>query len=74
MSQFKVTAKSKDFGYAVKLLKKRGGGEYDGGTKVWTVSDSTAAALRQYPEYFTEVAAAGSMFVTDASGETELAH
>lgn len=74
MIQFKVTAKSKDFGYAVKLLKKRGGGEYDGGTKTWAVNDDVAAALRQYPEYFTEVAAADSVFVTDASGETELAH
>lgn len=54
MNHFSVTAKSKDFSYAVKLAKKRGA-EYDAARKTWFGDDSVSESLRMYPEYFTEV-------------------
>ena len=54
MAAFKITTK-KDFNHALKLLKKRGGGEYNQSTQTWVVDEKVAESLRQYPEYFTEV-------------------
>jgi hypothetical protein len=74
-THFQNTAKGKDFAYAIKLAKKRGA-EFDGNAKVWVAEagSSADAALRQYPEYFTPVAASDSMFVTDAAGNVDLVH
>lgn len=51
-NRFKVTAKGRDFDYAVKLLKKRGA-KYNPEDQTWTPAEGSSVG-DDYPEYFTK--------------------